>query len=72
MEFDHVHQGESHHVQIVDAAAVHVFGAQGFDHLLVILVVRRIAEDALDLPFQFARLVGELWVYFSHLLLSFC
>jgi hypothetical protein len=66
-----VDQRERQHVDILDAAAAGVFRHQRVDHALVVLAVRRIAQDALDLAFKLARLIGEFRVYFSrHCLLS--
>jgi hypothetical protein len=55
-----IDQREGQHVDIFDAAAARVFFHQRIDHALVVLAIRRIAQDALDLAFQFARLIGEL------------
>eukprot|EP01032_Pedospumella_encystans_P027657 gene27657-31248_t len=52
VELDHVHQRERHHVDVFDAAAGGVLRHQRVQHHLVILVVGRVAQDALDLALQ--------------------
>ncbi|MNT90027.1 hypothetical protein D3C72_2308560 [compost metagenome] len=65
-----VDQRKGQHVHVFDAAAARIFADQCIDHALVVLAVRRIAEDAFDLAFQLTRLIREFRVYSSHAVLS--
>jgi hypothetical protein len=71
-EADAVDQGEGHHVDVVEAVAAGVFRHQRLDHHVVVLAVGRIAQRAVDLAFQFARLEGEFRMYFFHGCFNLC
>ena len=68
-ERDMVDQCEAHHVDVFDAAAGRVFRRQRTLHHVVVLAVRRVAQDAVDLALELARLVSKFGMYFSHVLI---